>query len=34
LLAIPYMAIRLDFGLCDGGNVKSYHWLNSYINVP
>jgi len=30
-LAIPYVAIRLDFGLCDGGNINSYP---GWIHIP
>ena len=34
-LAIPYIAIRTmkNNGLCGGGNVNSYLWLNSCMNV-
>jgi hypothetical protein len=45
LLAVCYLDIRVDFGLCDGGNVNSYlgriHismyrncWYNCYVCCP
>jgi hypothetical protein len=45
LLAISYIDIRLDFGLCDGGNVNRYvdwihismyhnWWYNCYVCCP
>lgn len=35
-MAISYIAIRSvdNIPSCDGGNINSYHWLNSRINVP
>jgi hypothetical protein len=34
-MAISYIAIRSvdDIPSCDGGNINSYKWLNSCINV-